>query len=447
MAEMTDMQQAAWHQITKRLDRFFGQSTSVVRHALLRRGMNPPATQRRPINGAQISLDRHCQSRRALYMRLRLSSYFLICFLFLGSLSDSAHANTPDKISLTWMSIANWFIEIGDTQIVTDGYITRIPETAFSGPSFAYAEPQVPDAASIQRVVKALGTPKVDFILTGHSHFDHSFDVAIWSLLTGAHIIGSRSTCLQAFAQGIPASQCTAVEGGEEIPLGTGITVRVVRWNHSGDVTTTDGRLLHSPLELLERPSLGSKGLQPGILQDFPNGGGARAYLFTAETSTGPISWFYSNTGNAVTFHDPVHIEQSFFADLSLPLDNLRIAEHATPAREHLQTALTKADLNQVDLWLGFSDRPLAEAVHQVLQPKIHIPHHWDGLFTPFFDGVPYAYADFPMTGGVAEFWQEQQVTFLPPQQYMDKYVLTTKGVKSVENQAVQEKLGLENPY
>ena len=426
-----------------------GQSTSIVYNALPRRGMNPPATQRRPINGAQISLNRPCQRRRSLYMRLRLSSCFLICFLFfflLGTLSASAQAAPPDKISLTWMSIANWFIEVGDTRIVTDGYITRIPETAFSGPSFAYGEPSVPDAASIQGVIKALGSPKVDFILTGHSHFDHSFDVAVWSLLTGAHIIGARSTCLQAFAQGIPASQCTAVEGGEEIPLGPGITVRVVRWNHSGDVTTTDGRLLHSPLELIEPPPLGSKGLKPGILQDFPNGGGARAYLFTAETTTGPVSWFYSNTGNAVTFRDPVTIEPAFFADLSLPLDNLRIAEHATPAREHLQTALKEAGLDQMDLWLSFSDRPLAEAVHQVLKPKAHIPHHWDGLFKPFFDGVPYAYADFPMTAGVSELWQKQQVRFLPPQQYMDKYSLTTGGVEAVENQVVKQQLGFGGP-
>ena len=382
-------------------------------------------------------------------MKFFLSHVFSYFFL-LGLLSAPAHAAPPDKISLTWMSIANWFIEVGDTRIVTDGYITRIPETAFSGPSFAYGQPSVPDTAGIQQVIQALGSPKVDFILTGHSHFDHSFDAATWSRLTDAHIIGARSTCLQAVAQGIPASQCTAVEGGEEIPLGPGISVRVVRWNHSGDVTTTDGRLLHAPLELLEPLTLDSPGfkpgLKPGILQDFPNGGGARAYLFSAETTTGLVSWFYSNTGNAITFRDPVHIQPAFFADLSLPLNNLSIAEHATPAREHLQTALTKAELDQVDLWLGFSDRPLAEAVHHVLKPKAHIPHHWDGLFTPFFDGVPYAYADFPMTVGVAEFWQEQQVKFLPPQQYMDQYVLTTGGVEAVENSAIQQQLGFEGP-
>jgi hypothetical protein len=34
-------------------------------------------------------------------------------------------------------------------------------------------------------------------LLTGHSHFDHSFDTAAWSRLTGAPIVGSKTTCLQ----------------------------------------------------------------------------------------------------------------------------------------------------------------------------------------------------------------------------------------------------------
>ena len=168
--------------------------------------------------------------------------------------------------------------------------------------------------------------------------------------------------------------------------------------------------------------------------------------MFTAETTTGPVSWLYSNTGNAVTFRQPVSIDTTFFTEQSLNLDNLQIAEHATSAREHLQTALKAARLEQVDLWLGFSDRPLAEAVQPILKPKAHIPHHWDGLFGPFFDGVPYAYADFPMSAGVSEFWQEQQVAFLPPQQYMDKYALTTEGVKSVPNPAVKQQLGFAGP-
>ena len=109
-----------------------------------------------------------------------LSSCLLIlgCLGCFGSIAPTpAQAEAPEQVSLTWMSIANWLIEVGETRIVMDGYITRIPETAFSGPSFAYGEPSVPDTAGIQRVMKALGSPKIDFILTGHSHFDFLADL------------------------------------------------------------------------------------------------------------------------------------------------------------------------------------------------------------------------------------------------------------------------------
>ena len=440
---MTDRQQTSWHQ---QLARDFSHAAKGVYTALLRRGMNPPATQQRPINGAEFDLNRSSHPHRwlGMSMRVQLGSCILVGLL-LGGFSTPAHATPPAKISLTWLSIANWLIEVGETRVVTDGYITRLPASTFSGPSFAFGKPSVPDTAAIEKVIKALDLAKLDYIFTGHSHFDHSFDVATWAKLTGAQIVGARSTCLQALAQGVPESRCTAVEGGEEIRLSDDLTVRVVRWNHSGDVTTTDGRLLHAPLELIQAPTpVPEGGLRPGILQDFPNGGGARAYLFTAQTTAGPVHWFYSNTGNAVTFSQPAKIEKTFFTEQELTLDNLRIADHSTAAREHLQTAMSAAGLDSVDLWLGFSDRPLAEAVHQVLKPKAHIPHHWDGLFEPLFDGVPYAYSDFPQATGVAEFWQAQQVRFLPQQQYMDKYVLTTEGVKAVGNEVVKEKLGFE---
>ena len=373
-----------------------------------------------------------------------LLSIIAACFFL--SVAAPVRAAAPEHVRLTWMSVSNWLIEVGQTRIVLDGYISRIPEAAFSGPSFAYAEPSLPDTAAIQRVIEALGNPRIDCILTGHSHYDHSFDTATWARLTGARIIGARSTCLQAVAQGVPDARCTAVEGGELIPLGPYVSVRVIRWNHSGDTTTFEGKLLHAPLELTAPPTPTSAGLRPGTLQDFPNGGGARAYLFTAQTASGPVHWLYSNTGNATTFGQPVTIDEAFFSQRELALDTLRIAEHATPAREHLRAALEDADLERVDVWLGFSDRPLAEAVHPILRPKAHIPHHWDGLFSPFFDGVPHAYSEFPMSAGVADFWEEQRVSFLPPRQYMDAYRLTPTGVRPVANPTVKQRLGLSDP-
>src|ERR1700687_6135494 len=125
----------------------------------------------------------------------------------------------PDHVDITWFSISNVYYELGPLNIVTDGYITRIPAGAFFGGGGGLSHtPQTykPDAAGVTRVLNALGGPsRVNLLLTGHSHFDHSFDTATWSKLTSANIIGSRTTCLQAEAEGIPAARCRAVYGRE----------------------------------------------------------------------------------------------------------------------------------------------------------------------------------------------------------------------------------------
>jgi hypothetical protein len=346
------------------------------------------------------------------------------------------------------MSVTNWLFEVGNTRIVTDGYITRIPENTFSGVGFATAAPTQPDVPAIQRLITGLGASgKIDFILTGHSHYDHSFDTATWAKLTGARIIGSRSTCLQAIAQGVPSSQCASVEGGEVLPLGAHVTVRVVRWNHSGDVSTPMGRVLYTPLELMKSPTPAStsEGLRPGTLQDFPNGGGARAYLFTATTAAGPVSWFYSNTGNADTFLHPAPADETFFQTQELPLDNLAFASQQIAPQDNLRAALTAAGLDRVGLWIGYSDRRLGEVVSSVLHPQAHIPHHWDGLFSPFFAGVPFSYTSIAGTDVLAEFLKSQDISFLPPQQYMDKFALTFTGVTPIANTEIKATFGFTN--
>ena len=151
----------------------------------------------------------------------------------------------------------------------------------------------------------------------------------------------------------------------EVLPLGEHLSVRVVRWNHSGDVSTPMGRVLYTPLELMKSPTAVSAtdGLRPGTLQDFPNGGGARAYLFTVTTSDGPVSWFYSNTGNADTFLSPAMVDKGFFQAQGLSLDNLVFAPQQTSPQDNLRAALTAAGLDHVGIWIGYSDRRLSEVV------------------------------------------------------------------------------------
>jgi hypothetical protein len=327
---------------------------------------------------------------------------------------------------MTWMSIANMYYEIGSLGVVTDGYFTRIPQSEFygGGGGLAYTRKAYrPDVDAVTRVMNALGGPtKINLLLTGHSHFDHSFDTATWSRLTGARIIGSKTTCLQAEAEKIPASRCTAVVGREKIVLAEGVTLRVVRFNHSGDPSTNPEQ--HNPVELSRAPSPDPEtgGLRGGVAEDFPNGGGVRGFLFTVDGPAGQFSWFYQNSASA--------------ADLSVPIlvDGVN---YGAPI-ENLKTAMQDAGLDGVDLWIGTGGAPVARLIVPVIKPKAYLPVHWDGLYEPFSAGMPRAYSD----SALEQFLATAGVKLMKPEQYMDKWRLDRNGLLPVPNTTVKRALG-----
>src|SRR5262245_52608868 len=250
----------------------------------------------------------------------------LAVFLGLWALV-AVQAAGPAFVDITWMSISNVYYELGSLRILTDGYITRLPQSAFFGGGGGLAttrQPFKPDVAAVTRVLTALGgAASVNLLLTGHSHFDHSFDTATWSRLTGARIVGSKTTCLQAMAENTPADRCTSVGGGERMPLADGVTLRVVRWNHSGDSATNPEQ--HDPVELdaVPRPDPQSGGLRAGVAEDFPNGGGNRAFLFVVDGPEGRFSWFFQNSASAADLDVPIVVGATNYG---APLDNLKAA-------------------------------------------------------------------------------------------------------------------------
>jgi hypothetical protein len=338
----------------------------------------------------------------------------------------SLRAVVPPFVDITWMSISNVYYALGSLRILTDGYITRLPQSAFSGGGGGLAttrQPFKPDVAAVTKVLTALGGPaSVNLLLTGHSHFDHSFDTATWSRLTGARILGSKTTCLQAMAERIPADRCTAVNGGERMPLAEGVTLRVVRWNHSGDSATNPEQ--HNPIELdaVPRPDPQTGGLRAGVAEDFPNGGGNRAFLFVVDGPDGRFSWFFQNSASAADLHVPIVVGGTNYG---APLDNLR-------------AALKAEGLEAVDLWIGSGGVAIAQLVVPVLMPKAYLPVHWDGLWGAFEAGVPRPFSD----PALEAFLQKSGVQMVKPLQYMDRWRLDRTGIRPVPNASVKKALG-----
>jgi L-ascorbate metabolism protein UlaG (beta-lactamase superfamily) len=334
----------------------------------------------------------------------------------------------PDHVDLTWMSISNVYYELGPLEILTDGYITRLPQSAFFGGGGGLAQTRqalTPDVDAVARVLTAMGGPaSINLLLTGHSHFDHSFDTGTWARLTGASIVGSKTTCLQVQAQGIPGDRCRAVEGGERLVLGDGVVMRVIRWNHSGDPAANPEQ--HNPVELTAVPKRdpATGGLHAGVAEDFPNGGGNRAFLFVVDGPGGRYSWLFHNSASAVDLKVPIVVDGK---DYGAPLDNLR----AALAAEHLDS---------VDLWIGSGGVAVARLVQPVLRAKAYLPVHWDGLWGAFNAGVPQPYSDPPLE----RFLETAGVRLIKPTQYFDKWRLDRTGVRPLPNDTIKRALGFE---
>ena len=352
--------------------------------------------------------------------------YLIIPILLIFSLAAAPRRAGPASVDMTWMSMANMYYRIGQLGVVTDGYITRIPQSEFFGGGGGLASTRKaykPDVAAVTRVLEALGGPaRVDVLLTGHSHFDHSFDTATWSRLTDARVIGPQSTCYQVAAERIPIERCTGVDGGEKIDLAEGVSMWIVRWNHSGDATANPEQ--HNPVELRSIPivDLATGGLRAGVAEDFPNGGGSRGFLFVVDGAEGRFSWFYQNSASAADLHLPVVVNGR---DFGAPLDNLK-------------KAMKDAGLESVDLWIGTGGAPVAQLVLPILKPRAYLPVHWDGLWGAFEAGIPRAYSDPPLEALLTM----SRVSLVRPAQYMDKWRLDREGIRVVENDAVKKALG-----
>ena len=335
-------------------------------------------------------------------------------------------------VEMTWMSIANWYFKIGEKRLMMDAYISRVP-----GPPFFYSPPAYPgdlyaytkssyavDVESIGKVRNAvLGDNKLDYLLVGHSHFDHSWDTPTWSKMTGAPLIGGISTCFQAAAQGVTAAQCRSVSGGEKISLGDGITIRVVRFNHSGDASNP---IQHFPRELYRAPAPdGSGNLRAGVAEDYPNGGGNRAFLFTIDGPDGQLTFFVNNSSSA------------FDLDKNIVVDGVN---YGSPLA-NLAAAMKDAGLTHVDAWIGTGGKPVAELVVPVIHPRAYIPNHWDGLFNSFWKGLPYPFKD----DALKAYLDAQRIPMFVQKQYFDTFVLSRAGVATQDNLEVKRKLGFAN--
>jgi L-ascorbate metabolism protein UlaG (beta-lactamase superfamily) len=195
------------------------------------------------------------------------------------------------RVTIDWLGVSTFRVTIGDTVVFLDAYIDRVPA----------APPVGITTADVERA---------DFVVVGHSHFDHLWGAERIARRTGATVIGSHETVrLLHDKDGIPEKQLLAVGGGEPIALTDRIRLRVFPSLHSCLWATMAGAADEACLgdlgvahqERATRVERGMDMLHSGALgaevaahmqesDRHPRGeGGAFAYLI--ETPEGSIFW------------------------------------------------------------------------------------------------------------------------------------------------------------
>src|SRR3954466_9672452 len=119
--------------------------------------------------------------------------------------------------TLDWYGCATFRLSYeGGPVVFLDAYLDRVPGAAGPQP------PQRPE-----------GVSAADWIVIGHSHFDHLWGAERIAGRTGATIIGSHETVRVMEAAGVPLEQLMPVAGGERIRLSPEVTVTVYPSLHS----------------------------------------------------------------------------------------------------------------------------------------------------------------------------------------------------------------------
>ncbi len=116
--------------------------------------------------------------------------------------------------SLDWFGCATFRLALDDLVVWLDAYLDRVADAP--GPGVR------PDEVT-----------EADWILVGHSHFDHLWGAERIARNTGARVVGSYETVRVLLAAGVPPAQLLAVVGGERVRLGPHVVVSVYPSQHS----------------------------------------------------------------------------------------------------------------------------------------------------------------------------------------------------------------------
>ena len=128
------------------------------------------------------------------------AALLVVSLLACRPVADAAAPVTRSPIALTYLGVAGWQLDAGETTILVDPYFSRPADLEGS---------LTPD----DKAIAARAPKRADLVMVGHSHVDHVLDVPAVALRTGAQVMGSASTARVARAAGLPEDRIVPIKG------------------------------------------------------------------------------------------------------------------------------------------------------------------------------------------------------------------------------------------
>lgn len=117
-------------------------------------------------------------------------------------------------LRVTFFGVSTLLIRDDSAAILIDGFFSRPGKLAVA------RSPIAPDLDRIAAALPLLGTPRLDAVITVHSHYDHAMDSPIVAEKTGALLVGSESTANIARGLHFPEDRLRIVSGVQEMTFG-----------------------------------------------------------------------------------------------------------------------------------------------------------------------------------------------------------------------------------
>lgn len=228
--------------------------------------------------------DQHRSRTGSPLRRAFIISALILCLVIAGAVATLAYdwlvrpgvaalrtlelppTDSAEGLQLTWLGVSTLVISDGETQLLTDPFVSR-PRLA----AVLLNQRLHPDESAVKSWVKRLGLENLNAMLVGHSHYDHIQDVGAFGRHTRAMLIGSATSIQIGLGHGIPEQRSLQIQPGEAIRIGE-FEILFIASRHAG---ATGGRPLgdvDSPLQPPARASDYKQGGSYSILFRHPQG-------------------------------------------------------------------------------------------------------------------------------------------------------------------------------